>query len=77
MQNIADTSTYTDDGEKIEKLYYFQRDNVSLAKVVQQNIVKIKGQNFTGVYPSLYMALKHARKHIILLCLYFKLRSFS
>ena len=59
----------------MEKINYFSRDNLSPAKVVQPNIVKIKGHNFTRVYPSPYSPEADARKHIILLCMYFTLEN--
>ena len=44
---------------------------------MQRNIVKIKGQNFTGIYPRYILPKKKtdASKHTILLCLYFKLEN--
>ena len=49
------------------------------AKVVESNIVKIKGHNFTGVYPSPVLMKLDARKCIILSCFFLKnkLRLFS
>ena len=53
---------------------YFQRDNLSPAKVEQPNIVKIKEHNFTAVYPIPYPSITDA-KHIISLRSYFKLKN--
>ena len=49
------------------------------AKVVEPNIVKIKGHNFTGVYPSPVLMKLDARKCIILSCFLsnLKMRLFS
>ena len=44
------------------------------AKVVEPNKVKIKGHNFTGVYPSPVLMKMDARKCIILSCLFIKLK---
>ena len=44
------------------------------AKVAQPNIVKIKGHNFTGVFPSLVLMKLDGRKFIILSWLYIKLK---
>ena len=40
--------------------------------IVEPNIVKIKGQNFTGVYPSPVLMNLDARKCIILSCLFIR-----
>ena len=45
------------------------------AKVAEPNIVKIKGHNFTGVYPSPVFMKLVARKCIILSCLFIKLKN--
>ena len=42
------------------------------AKVVEPNIVKIKGHSFIGVYPSPVLMNLDARKCIILSCLFIK-----
>ena len=44
------------------------------AKEVEPNIVKIKGHDFTGVYPSPVVMNLDARKCIILSCLFIKLK---
>ena len=39
---------------------------------IESNIVKIKGHNFTGVYPNPVLMKLDARKCIILSCLFLK-----
>ena len=60
----------------MEETNYFLCANPFPAKVVEQNIVKIKGHYFTGAYPcSVVMKLdaRHGTR-IILSCLFFKLK---
>ena len=58
----------------MEETNYFEYANPFPAKVVKPNIVKIKGDNFTGVYPSLVLMNLDARKCIIFSCLFIKLK---
>ena len=58
----------------MEKTNYFLCANPFPAKVVEPNIVKIKGHNFTGVYPSHVLMKLGARQCIILSCLFIKLK---
>ena len=51
---------------------YFFLANSFPAKVVESNIVKIKGHNFTGVNPSTVLMKLDARTSIILSCMFLK-----
>ena len=64
----------------MEEINDFFRANPFPAKVEESNIVKIKGHNFTGVYPSPSLMKLDARKCIIFSCSFLKkkqLRLFS
>ena len=54
----------------MEETNYFLCANPFPAKVVEPNVVKIKGHNFTGVYPSPVFMKLDARKCIILSCFF-------
>ena len=56
----------------MEESNYFFLANSFSAKVVESNIVKIKGHNFTRVFPSPVLMKLDARKSIILSCLFLK-----
>ena len=56
----------------MEETNYLFWANAFAAKVVESNIVKIKGHNSTGVYPSLVLMKLDARKCMILSCLFLK-----
>ena len=58
----------------MEKTNYFSFANLFPAKVVEPNRVKIKGHNFTGVYPGPVLMKLDARKCILLSCLFLKLK---
>ena len=49
----------------MEETNCFFRANPFPAKVVESNIVKIKGHNLTGLYPSTVLMTLDARKCII------------
>ena len=59
----------------MEETNYFLFANPFPAKVVQPNIVKIKGHNyFKGVYPSIVLMNLDARIYIILPCVFIELK---
>ena len=53
---------------------YFLCANPFPPKVVELNIVKIRGHNSTWVYPSPMLMTLDARKCIILSCMFIKLK---
>ena len=61
MQKILVTINIADDSKQWRKQIIL-RANPFPAKVVKSNIVKIKGHNFTGVYPSPVFMKLDARK---------------
>ena len=58
----------------MEETNYFLCANLLPVKVVESNIVKIKGHNFTGVHPSPVLMKLDARKCILLSGLFLKLK---
>ena len=56
----------------MEETNYFFWANPFPTKVVESNIVKIKGHSFTGVYPSPVLMKLEARKYNMLSCLFLK-----
>ena len=56
----------------MEETNYFLCANPFPEKAVEPNIVKIKGHNFTGVYPSPVVMNLDAKKCIKLSCLLIK-----
>ena len=59
----------------MEETNYFLCANLLSAKVVESNTVKIKGHNFTGVYPSPVLKELDARKCILLSGWFLKLKN--
>ena len=58
----------------MEETNYFLCANLFPAKVVESNIVKIRGHNFTGLYPGPVLMKLNARKCILLSGLFIKLK---
>ena len=58
----------------MEETVYFLCANPFPAKVIEPYIVKFKGHNFKGVYPSPVLIKLDARKCILLSCLFIKLK---